>query len=253
MIATMKLTQNRPWVLVAARRKQGSEIARGIARHECQLVPSALLESIRLAGANPLVIPIDDERSERETTQLVEFAHGLVLQGGNDVYSQNGELGEFAEHSRYDPIRDRMETALLKSFVGQRKPVLGICRGCQLINVAYGGTLTPVPDHCARHSDPFLHNRYTHRVKLLPGGELAAIFGREDGFVNSIHEQSILVVADGLVEEARSEDGIIEAVASVSKQSFLVGVQWHPEWGVENGLLGTRLFDAFAKACAGRA
>ena len=141
----------------------------------------------------------------------------------------------------------------------QGKPVLGICRGCQLINVAMGGTLCQdIPSHiegAIAHRDEALYDRHRHVIRLVGDTRLAAIYPQqEDVLVSSIHHQCVAKLGNDLVVEAVSpEDGIIEAIRHVGK-NYLVGVQWHPEFHAPDGglLNGGPLVDEFLVAARKR-
>jgi putative glutamine amidotransferase len=160
---------------------------------------------------------------------------GLVLQGGNDVAPAH--YGEDPLHPDWhgDPVRDLYEMALIRAFVAAGKPVFGICRGLQLLNVCFGGTLlqdigTQRPqalDHRVAH----MYEQHFHEVEFVPGTRLAGLYpGMQRATTNSIHHQGIKDLAPGFVAEAHCpEDGMVEAVRR-SGPGFVAGVQWHPEF-----------------------
>lgn len=211
-------------------------------------------------GALALMVPTlgyDTEVSRRKVSvhHYVEALDGLVMQGGADVsptsYGQEPLRPEWAG----DPTRDRYEMELLDGFLSQGKPVLGICRGCQLLNVVFGGTLyqdiaTQVPQ--ARvHVDPIVYDQLTHRVRIEAGSRMASIYpGLETATVNSIHHQAIdRLGADLMVEAVSADDGLIEAIRARTS-SFVAGVQWHPEFHAQdpNLLSGAPLMREFLNA-----
>jgi gamma-glutamyl-gamma-aminobutyrate hydrolase PuuD len=183
----------------------------------------------------PTVERSDEVRSwQVATADYVALLDGLILQGGADIDPTVYGEEPGAVLGPTDSVRDRFELELLRGFVAAGKPVLGVCRGMQLINVACGGTLyqdlpsAGLADLAHRVAD--LYDEHTHRIELAPGGWLQGIYGgAETARVNSIHHQGIKRLGDGLVVEARAPDGVIECVRMASA-SFVVGVQWHPEF-----------------------
>jgi putative glutamine amidotransferase len=170
-------------------------------------------------------------------TDLVSDLDGLVLQGGADVCPRSYGEEPLRPEWEGDERRDRYEIELIHRFREAGKPVLGICRGVQIINVAFGGTLLQdistqlETDLVHRDWEPYDDNR--HRVELVPESCLAALYpGVETATVNSVHHQAVKDLGDGLVVEARSvDDGVVEAVRLVDDEaSYIAGVQWHPEW-----------------------
>jgi len=180
---------------------------------------------------------------------------GLVLQGGADVspqtYSETATRPEWGG----DRARDVYELELLHEFIEAGKPVLGICRGCQLINVAFGGTLyqdiaSDVPTAIEHVND--LYDSHYHQIKFMPGSALAGLFPhRREALVNSIHHQAVKDLGRDLVIEAVSgPDNIVEAVR-YRKARFVMGLQWHPEFhraGNADLLDCTPVLDDFLRA-----
>jgi len=190
----------------------------------------------------------------------VDSLDGLVLQGGADIAPETyGEAPINPEWSG-DRIRDRYEIELFEEFVRQGKPVFGICRGCQLINVALGGTLyqdinTQVPDTLLHRCEQRYEHNF-HAMRLLGGTWLAGLYPKTGLMrVNTIHHQAVKGLGKGLVPEAMSEpDGIVEALRW-NGPSFVMGVQWHPEFmdPADAELLdGKPLLTAFLSACRHR-
>lgn len=191
-------------------------------------------------GALPYMIPPASARRPIDVTMadMVAQVDGLILQGGVDVSPTSyGEQPMRPEWSG-DRERDVYEIALVEAAMEQNVPVLGICRGNQLINVALGGTLyqdinTQVPGSLV-HRNAELYERNRHEVDFVPKSPMARWFGTTHATINSVHHQAIKDLADDLVVEARStEDEIIEAVrlpAESSRDPWVVGVQWHPEF-----------------------
>jgi putative glutamine amidotransferase len=219
--------------------------ARGVHTKILHYVEDAIAQWL-LARALVFVLPLSDHAAD-----YARALDGLVLQGGADIsplaYGEEPQQPEWAG----DPMRDRYEIELVRAFTEARKPVLGICRGAQLINVALGGSLhQDVPAH---RSDEY--DQHAHEVRLEPGSGLARLYG-ETGprRVVSIHHQAIKRLAPGLRVEARADDGVIEAVRSTGA-SYICAVQWHPEFhdGRAGFLDGGPLLDEFLKAAAGRA
>jgi len=185
---------------------------------------------------------------------------GLVLQGGADIAPES--YGERPLNPEWtgDRIRDRYEIALFEEFVRQGKPVIGICRGCQLINVAFGGTLyqdigTQVPATLTHRCDRRYENNF-HAMRFAEGGWLARLYpGLALARVNTIHHQAVKDLGRDLVVEAVSDpDGIVEAVRWQGP-SFVMGVQWHPEFmdPADGTLLdGQPILAAFVDACRRR-
>jgi putative glutamine amidotransferase len=172
---------------------------------------------------------------EVNIADYAEQLDGLVLQGGNDVSPQS--YGEHPMHEDWggDRIRDRYEIELFRAFVAARKPVIGICRGCQLINVALGGTLyqdipTQLPEALG-HRDLMRYDQQFHDIEIIPGSRLSQLYGgATHGEVNSIHHQAVKDLGEGLVVEARGvPDGVVEAVRWQGP-GYVFGMQWHPEF-----------------------
>ncbi|MGZ8288131.1 MAG: gamma-glutamyl-gamma-aminobutyrate hydrolase family protein [Telluria sp.] len=180
---------------------------------------------------------------------------GLVLQGGADVSPQTYSESPTRPEWSGDRARDLYELELLHEFVDAGKPVLGICRGCQLINVAFGGSLyqdveTNVPAARAHvHSD---YDAHRHAVVFPPGSTLGKMFpGAQRPVVNSIHHQAVKDLGRDITVEAMSDpDGIVEAIR-YQRADFVMGLQWHPEFHRAGGtdlLDCTPILDEFLRA-----
>ena len=189
----------------------------------------SMAELVGSRGALAYLIPL---RADGDYAAYAADFDGLVLAGGVDVAP--GSYGSVPERPEWsgDSVRDAYELALLRAALAVDKPVLAICRGHQLLNVALGGTLhqdigTHVPGALV-HRDAERYDQNEHEISLE--GALAGILGTTSGRVNSVHHQAIKELAPGLAVEARSvADGVIEAVSALG-YSWVRGVQWHPEF-----------------------
>jgi putative glutamine amidotransferase len=187
----------------------------------------------------------------------VDALDGLLLQGGADMSPKS--YGETPINPMWagDELRDQYEIELFHEFVTQGKPVFGICRGHQVINVALGGKLyqdiaTQCPDKVS-HRDELKYENHFHDMRILPNTWLSRLYpGVEMKRINTIHHQALKTLGEGLVPEALSEpDGIVEAIRWEG-HSFVVGVQWHPEFmnAKDASLIDSRpLLRAFLAAC----
>lgn len=214
-----------------------------------QYLEQSIAHWVMSTGALAVMIPSPAGDTRRGDVTLEDYAawlDGLVLQGGSDVWP--GSYGEAPLQERWsgDRVRDEYELALVRAFTEVGKPVLGVCRGLQLINVAFGGTLyqdvaTQHPGALV-HRDFELYDRNLHEVELVPGSRLAALYpGIAVATVNSVHHQAIKDLAPGLVVEARCpRDGLVEAVRRPGA-GFVAAIQWHPEY--QRPGLGTTLDD----------
>jgi gamma-glutamyl-gamma-aminobutyrate hydrolase PuuD len=179
---------------------------------------------------------------------------GLLLQGGADVSPQSYTEAATRHEWPGDRVRDMYELELLHEFIESGKPVLGVCRGCQLINVAFGGTLyqdiaTDVPTAGVHVNEQY--DQHRHPIRFPDGSTLVNMFpGRRDAIVNSIHHQAVRTLGRDLnIEAVSASDGIIEAVR-YRRAPFVMGVQWHPEFhraGGDELLDCTPLLDTFLR------
>lgn len=190
----------------------------------------------------------------------VDSLDGLLLQGGADMSPKS--YGETPINPIWagDELRDAYEIELFHEFVTQGKPVFGICRGHQVINVALGGKLyQDIATQCpgkASHRDDAKYENHFHDVRILPNTWLARVYPDVSvKRINTIHHQAIRELGEGLISEAVSEpDGIVEAIRWEG-HSFVVGVQWHPEFmnASDPSLIDSRpLLRAFLTACEQR-
>jgi putative glutamine amidotransferase len=175
------------------------------------------------------------QRSDMKLSAYAQLLDGLVLQGGADVAPETYGEKPLAPEWAGDRVRDRYEIELFNAFVAAGKPIIGICRGCQLINVALGGTLfqdiaTQVPEAII-HRDAAKYDQQLHAMNLVQGTRLAALYpDTTQATINSIHHQAVKDLGRDLVIEALGvPDGIIEAIRWRGP-SYVFGMQWHPEF-----------------------
>ncbi|WP_398306390.1 gamma-glutamyl-gamma-aminobutyrate hydrolase family protein [Zoogloea sp.] len=238
--------------------------ATGIESKTLQVLEQSIAQWVMSRDVLVLMVPsiLKDGPIHRSNIRLRDYAEyldGLVLQGGADVSPE--AYGEAPLHADWagDRVRDAYEMELLHEFVEAGKPVLGICRGMQLINVAFGGSLyQDIPSQfadAARHQAD-AYDRHSHGVRLVEGGRFAQWFGQASGGqVVSIHHQCVRSLGRNLTVEAVAEDdGMIEAIRHTGN-GFVVGVQWHPEFhtpGRDDLLDCSPLLEAFLAAARGR-
>jgi putative glutamine amidotransferase len=223
-----------------------------------QYVEQSIAHWVQSQGALALVIPSPDGDTRRGDVTLDQYAElldGLVLAGGSDMWP--GSYGEEPLRPEWsgDRVRDEYEIALARAFICRGKPVLGICRGLQVLNVAYGGTLHQ--DLALQRPGPLFHrsaqlyDRNHHTIEFEPGTRLARLYEGVDAVVNSVHHQGVKDLAPGFVVEARAPDGVIEAFRHTGPV-YVAGVQWHPEFHVGEHvhlLDGAPLLAEFMAAC----
>lgn len=209
------------------------------------------IRAVEKAGAVPIILPYVQTAKVSEVLDLVS---GIVLTGGGDFTPEIYGSAAHPANRKVVPERDKFEFALARSALERKVPTLGICRGMQLLNVLGGGTiyqhtLDELPD-VIDHLDGTPLDQTVHKVHLERNSQLSRLCGGEQSFrVNSWHHQAINKLAPGYVVSARSDDGVIEAIEASSDRSFVVGVQWHPEW-IYDEPASRNLFDNFARACS---
>ena len=192
-------------------------------------------ESIRQVGGLPLVIPVGDESIVRDYVEMIDK---LILTGGQNVHPRFYGEKKTIESDDYNLVRDEFELALLKEALRQDKPILAICRGVQLVNVAFGGTLhQEIEGHW--QGLPF---GTSHSIEAVEGSVVAKLFGKESQ-VNSVHRQSIKDLAPNFrVTAVDPRDQTVEAIESIDEHR-IIGLQWHPEFLVNEEDGNLELFE----------
>jgi putative glutamine amidotransferase len=211
----------------------------GVWEVESALVPAAYVRAIESAGGRPLLVPPSEEGVE----ETLDALHGLIFSGGSDLDPETYGQEPHPETRGVAPERDHAELALLQAALERDLPVLAVCRGSQILNVALGGDLVQhlpdvVGDEKHRHTPGAFAD---HDVDLVEGTRLSGLLG-ERAAVKSHHHQGLGRLGHGLREAARAEDGALEAVEDPGRP-FALGVLWHPEEGED-----LRLFEALVQA-----
>jgi len=242
-------TESRPLIVVTTTLAPGGSYNLPSVRLNVQYV-TAVEEP---GGTALLLTPGHDAQS---VARMVEVAHGLVLTGGEDVDPALYGQEPHPELSTVNPARDEVELAALRAALEREIPVLAICRGLQLLNVALGGTL--YQDLPSQREGDLLHEQDApvghrwHHASVLAGSGLENIFGTRELFINSFHHQGIDELAPSLKPVVWAEDGLVEGVEG-RDHPWLYGVQWHPERGEAESPADERdpdrrLFWAFIRA-----
>ncbi len=222
----------------------------------CWVMGQRYVRTLTSAGAVPWLIPLlhGDDATLRA---IYEQLDGIFLTGGVDVDPTNYGEPRHQLCDRSDPARDWTELLLVRWALAERKPVFGVCRGIQTINVACGGSLyqdiAVQRPEAIKHdyfptADQYTRDYLAHPIRVDKGSHLAELLGAEQVQVNSMHHQGIKTLADGLRATAHAPDGLIEGVERPD-DGFLIGVQWHPEELAEQHAPMRRLFTAFVDAC----
>ncbi len=209
-----------------------------------------------LSGLVPLLIPSLDP--PLEVHELVSRMHGLMLTGSpSNVQPHHYDGPHSKPDTQHDSNRDAIMLPLIRAAVDARIPILAICRGCQELNVALGGSLHQylheIPgrlDHREPDDAPMeVLYADVHEVHLTQGGWLAGFTGRLNARVNSLHSQGVDRLAEGLRVEALAPDGTIEAYRLDNPDQYVLGIQWHPEWRAAENPLSKQIFKSFGDAC----
>ena len=219
----------------------------------------AVVDAVIAAGGVPVVVgaPCDADA----LAQVVASFDGFVVPGGSDIAPARYGHEPHAACGPTSHLRDELELALIPRVVAANKPLLGICRGCQALNVALGGTLwqdlPTQPEARVDIAAPLVHRQQepysapVHDVEVAAGSRLSAALGLgEQGgklAVNSLHHQSVRELAPGLAITARSCDGVVEGI-ELPGAAFVVGVQWHPEFLWREAAHNRALFEALVQA-----
>lgn len=217
---------------------------------EEEKIRPAYMEYVRMYGGEPECLePTEDPETIRE---MVKAYDGFLITGGQDVDPScyGAEREPLCEEST--ELRDTFEILLARECMRTGKPVFGICRGLQLLNVAYGGTLIQdIPTSIETeivHSQKNRTVKYAHAVRTVPGTVYAGILGGEPFMVNSFHHQCVKDLAPGFAASILSPDGIIEGIECVSYPQ-IKAVQWHPERMDENEPFSKALMEDFLRRC----
>lgn len=243
-----------PVVLLPADRRQLGDHPFHVAGHKY------VYAVVHAARALPLIVPALGTVSEMQT--LLEMADGILLPGAvSNVHPSRFDQPVRDAALPLDQDRDGLSLQMIRAAVEAGVPLLGICRGLQEINVAFGGSLHQAVHENEGMSDhreakaQSLDDQYAqvHPVLTVAGGQLAEISGCREMMVNSLHGQGIDRLGEGLVAEAYAPDGLIEAVSIAGAKNFALAVQWHPEWNVLSTPAYLAIFRAFGGACQARA
>ncbi|WP_339054246.1 gamma-glutamyl-gamma-aminobutyrate hydrolase family protein [Fusobacterium animalis] len=205
------------------------------------------VDAVIRAGGVPLIIPFStDKEVIISQAQLID---GLILSGGHDISPYNYGQEPSQKIGETFPERDTYEIILLEESKKRNIPILGICRGFQLINVAAGGTLyqdlSLIPGNILKHNQVSNPTLKTHKVEIKENSFISSIFGKET-MVNSFHHQVINKVANDFIVVAKASDGVVEAIEHKTYK-FLVAVQWHPEMLAVNCEKARELFSKFVE------
>ncbi|GHO93739.1 gamma-glutamyl-gamma-aminobutyrate hydrolase [Reticulibacter mediterranei] len=211
----------------------------------------AYVHAVERAGGVPILIPILDDLNGLNT--LLPRLDGLLISGGIDVDPRNYQEEPHPRLGRTNPKLDDMEIELVRWALQENIPLLGICRGMQILNVALGGSLYQdleelYPDSLKHPNWELPRNHIAHTIAVEPGSRMAEILGESQIPTNSLHHQGVKKVGEGVTVSGRAEDGVVELI-EVNGPHFMLAAQCHPEELHSEHPAWARLFKAFIQAC----
>ena len=243
---------DRPLIGITCSRCVGGKWSTYSLAHFMDYAFDAYSRAVLAVGGAPLLLPIAQNKSSMEA--VCKSLGGLILTGGPDINPRAYHQEPLIGLKEIDDAADQMEIAFARLALQRDLPILGICRGLQVLNVAMGGSLyqdlaTQKPD-AINHTPAADRAVHTHHVCIEPGTRLHGILQRRRLWVNSQHHQAIRDPAAELVPSAHAADGVIEA-AEAPRHRFVVAVQWHPEGLWPSDPAARRLFKALIQAAGG--
>ncbi|MBC7083406.1 MAG: gamma-glutamyl-gamma-aminobutyrate hydrolase family protein [Firmicutes bacterium] len=215
-------------------------------------LPHDYVYALTRAGGEAVILPAGDGES---AIRLASALDGILLSGGADLDPRHFGEDPHPRLGHIDPERDEFELALVRAAIQAGTPILAICRGIQVLNVAMGGTLyQDIPSQvngAIKHRQDAPRYHASHKVVVERHSKLAGMVGAGDVLVNSFHHQAVREVAPGFFVSARSTDGVVEGIES-AHDLFVVGVQWHPECMTDQYPAMLEIFAAFVAEAAAR-
>ncbi len=213
-------------------------------------VNAAYLDAVQQAGGVP--VPLPPQLAPSARAGILKHVHGVLLTGGGDVDPARFGETPHPTTAEVSAARDTLEIEMTRWAIAKHVPLLAVCRGLQVLNVALGGSLyqdiPSEPGSPLDHSQAGLQGKArhipTHQVKVRDGSRLAGILGALELDVNSFHHQAIKRLGEGLVDVAWAPDSIVEGLELADEEQFVVGVQWHPEELVGSDRAAFNLFAA---------
>lgn len=211
------------------------------------------LAAIEKAGGIPLVLSYLSKA--QDIKQIVEKIDGLYLTGGDDIDPKYFNEDPHPNIGAFNPKRDALEMKITKLMLTKNKPILGVCKGTQMLNLAAGGDMyqdiyAQIDTDLIQHRQKAPRYVATHDVKLIKDSLIYQILGKENIRVNSLHHQANRQVGKGFIVSGKAADGVIEAIESL-KHRFVLGLQWHPEMLAIGGndAFSLKIYEAFIVAC----
>ena len=224
----------------------GMPIAEGVL--PSHYVGAGYVRAVAEAGGLPVLLPAPVGHEERVAREALELVDAVVLSGGNDIAPETygGDPDIYVD--KIDASRDLFEVILVRGARERGLPVLGVCGGMELINVAYGGTLrSGVRHEGAQDADlPGLRDARSHVIELTPGSRVANVIGRTDVEAICLHHQATDVIGEGLKVTGVASDGIAEVVED--PEGWVIGVLWHPEQALDRTPIQRSLYESLVRA-----
>ncbi|HHV95185.1 MAG TPA: gamma-glutamyl-gamma-aminobutyrate hydrolase family protein [Clostridiaceae bacterium] len=208
-------------------------------------------ESVDKAGGLPIILPLTEDLGV--ISQIAKTCDGILVSGGPDMDAVYYNEDNMPYNGNISPLRDKLEVALVREVFKLKKPILGICRGMQVLNVALGGTLYQDVYSQIKDRDIIKHRQEaprwypTHEISIVSNSIVWHSFSCDTIRVNSFHHQAVKDVAPGFKVTSTTNDGIIESI-EFEGDTFVVGVQWHPENMWKKDPIYLRIFELFVES-----
>lgn len=214
--------------------------------------------AVLLSGGDPILLPtpftheINNDEISRLSERYLSLVDGILLAGGEDIHPKFQDEDPIPALGAVNPFRDNFEIIVTKqAYTNSSKPILGVCRGIQLMTVALGGKVHQDISEIAsiQHSQSSPRWASSHYIEIKPNSRLSQIADNKKIMVNSFHHQAVKTLPKNFEITAKTSDGIIEAIELEDKNRFCLGVQWHPEETFETDDFNKEIFKIFVNAC----